>query len=243
MSSRSNEERVSVIRGLLFDKDGTLLDYEASWPPINREAGLLAAQGDAALAVRLLRAAGADPASGLAMADSLLAAGNTIELAQAWRSAGSPIPEIELVAGLDTLFQGAVSRMVPVCDLAGLFAELRRRDFALGIASSDSAAAVDATAAHFGLAPHLAFACGYDSGHGVKPEAGMVLGFCRATGLEPGEVAVIGDNGHDMEMGRAAGAGLRVAVLTGTGTRETLTPLSHHCIASIAQLEEVLLSI
>jgi hypothetical protein len=67
-----------VIRGLLFDKDGTLLDYEASWPPINREAGLLAAQGDAALASRLLRAAGADPATGLAVADSLLAAGNTM---------------------------------------------------------------------------------------------------------------------------------------------------------------------
>jgi len=233
----------SAIRGLLFDKDGTLLDYEASWPPINREAGLLAAQGDAALAARLLRAAGADPQTGLALADSLLAAGNTSELAQAWRAAGSSIAEAGLVSGLDALFQGAVSRMVPVCDLAALFAGLRGRDLALGIASSDSAAAVDATAAHFGLSAHLAFSCGYDSGHGVKPEAGMALAFCRATGLDPGEIAVIGDNGHDMEMGRAAGAGLRIAVLTGTGTRETLTPLSHHCIASIAQLEEVLLSI
>lgn len=232
-----------MIRGLLFDKDGTLLDYGASWPPINLEASLLAAQGDAALATRLLRAAGADPRSGLAMADSLLAAGNTNELAQAWSCAGSPLPEADLVAALDLLFQGAVSRMVPVCDLAALFAGLRERDLALGIASSDSAAAVDATALHFGLAPHIAFACGYDSGHGVKPGPGMVLGFCAATGLHPSEIAVIGDNSHDMEMGRSAGAGLRVAVLTGTGTRETLTPLSHHCIASIAELHGVLPSI
>jgi phosphoglycolate phosphatase len=232
-----------MIRGLLFDKDGTLLDYEASWPPINREAGLLAAEGDAALAARLLRAGGAEPDTGIAMADSLLAAGSTVELASAWRAAGSPIPEARLVAALDVLFQSAVSRMVPVCDLAALFAGLRRRDLTLGIASSDSAAAVDATALHFGLAPHIAFACGYDSGHGVKPGPGMVLGFCRATGLDPSEVAVIGDNGHDMEMGHAAGVGLRIAVLTGTGTRETLTPLSHHCIASIATLEELLPSL
>ena len=233
----------ATIRGLLFDKDGTLLDYEASWPPINREAALLAAQGDAALAAKLLRAAGAEPETGQAAADSLLAAGNTVELAQAWCAAGSPIPEAELVVRLDELFQGAVARMMPVCDLAALFAGLRGRGLALGIASSDSEAAVSATAAHFGLSGHLAFSCGYDSGHGVKPGPGMVLGFCRATGLDPGEVAVIGDNGHDMAMGHAAGVGLRIAVLTGTGTRETLTPLSHHCIASIAGLEEVLPSI
>lgn len=233
----------SAIRGLLFDKDGTLLDYGASWPPINRDAALLAAGGDPALAARLLRSAGAAPDSGQAEADSLLAAGNTIELAQTWREAGSPLARGELVERLDALFQGAVARMVPVCDLAALFMRLRRRQLALGIASSDSALAVEATAAHFGLAPHLAFSCGYDSGHGVKPGPGMVLAFCRATGLAPGEVAVIGDNGHDMEMGHAAGAGLRIAVLTGTGTRETLTPLSHHCIASIAEIEEVLPSI
>lgn len=229
-----------TIRGLLFDKDGTLLDYAASWPPINLEAARLAAAGDGALAARLLRAGGAAPETGIAIADSLLAAGSTVELAQAWRAAGSPLPEPELVAAIDALFQGAVSRMVPVCDLPALFARLRRRDFAIGIASSDSAAAVEATAAHFGLAPHIKFACGYDSGHGVKPGPGMVHAFCAESGLAPQEVAVIGDNSHDMEMGHAARVGLRIAVLTGTGTRETLAPLSHHCIDSIALLEDVL---
>jgi phosphoglycolate phosphatase len=229
-----------TIRGLLFDKDGTLLDYAASWPPINREAGLLAAGGDHGLAARLLHAVGGDPATGLAAADSVLAAGNTRELALAWRQSGSPRPVAALTGELDALFQGAVARMVPVCDLGALFLRLRGRGLALGIASSDSAAAVTATAAHFGIATNIAFACGYDSGHGAKPEPGMVRAFCRETGLAPGEVAVIGDNSHDMEMGRAAGAGLRIAVLTGTGTRETLVPISDLCIASIAGLEEVL---
>lgn len=230
------------IEGLLFDKDGTLLDYAASWPPINLDAGLLAADGDIELAARLLRLAGADPASGDAKADTLLAAGNTAELAQAWRAAGSPLPQAELARRLDQLFQSAVMRMVPVCDLAALFGRLRGRGLKLGIASSDSAIAVTATAAHFGLGETLAFACGYDSGHGAKPGPGMALAFCAATGLAPGRIAVIGDNRHDMEMGRSAGAGLRIAVLTGTGTRATLGPHCDLCLASIAGIEQALFS-
>lgn len=229
-----------AIRGLLFDKDGTLLDYAASWPPINREAGLLAADGDATLAARLLGIAGADAETGEAVADSLLAAGNTDELATAWTEAGSPVPRERLVQALDALFLGAVRRMVPVCDLAELFAALRSRSLSLGIASSDNHAAVAATAEHFGIAPHLGFACGYDSGHGAKPGPGMALAFCSATGLQPHEIAVIGDNSHDMEMGRSAGAGLRIGVLTGTGTRETLTPISDLCLASVAELTTAL---
>lgn len=229
-----------AIRGLLFDKDGTLLDYAASWPPINREAGMIAADGDAALAARFLRLAGADPETGAAAANSLMAAGNTQELARAWRGAGSPLAHERLVGALDALFLDAVPRMVPVCDLAALFAALRSRDLRLGIASSDNQAAVLATAAHFGIAPHLDFACGYDSGHGAKPEAGMALAFCEATGLGPHEIAVIGDNSHDMDMGRSAGAGLRIAVLTGTGTRETLGPISDLCLTSVAELETAL---
>jgi phosphoglycolate phosphatase len=227
----------SAIRGLLFDKDGTLLDYAASWPPINREAGLLAADGDAGLAADLLRLAGADPATGLAMADSLLATGNTLELAEAWHAGGSPLALTDLTIALDALFQRAVARMVPVCHLAELFGRLRGTGFALGIASNDSIAAVTATAAHFGITDSLAFMTGYDSGHGAKPEAGMVLAFCAATRLDPSEIAMIGDSRHDMEMGRAAGAGLRIGVLTGAGTRETLEPISDLCLDSIAELE------
>src|SRR5690606_36764625 len=62
-----------MIKGLLFDKDGTLLDYEASCPPINLEAAHLAARGDDALPARLLRAGGAEPETGIAVADSLFA--------------------------------------------------------------------------------------------------------------------------------------------------------------------------
>jgi phosphoglycolate phosphatase len=229
-----------AIRGILFDKDGTLIDYQASWAPTNLGAGRLAAVGDAEMAARLLTIAGVDPASGYATSDGLLASGNTEDVARAWAEAGAPFGVAELTERLDSLFRSAVVAAVPVCDLAALFASLTRRGLALGIASSDSDAAVAATAERFGLEPHLAFQCGYDSGHGPKPQRGMVDGFCAATGLSPEAVAVVGDSSHDMHMAAAAGAGLRIAVLTGAGSAETLRPLSHLLLPSIAGLDQAL---
>lgn len=229
-----------TISGILFDKDGTLIDYQASWAPTNLRAGRLAAKGDAELAARLLTVAGVDPATGYATSDGLLASGNTEDVAKAWVEAGVSSSVADLTERLDTLFQSAVVAAVPVCDLATLFASLTGRGLTLGIASSDSEAAVAATAERFCLEPHLAFLCGYDSGHGAKPGRGMVDGFCRATGLSADTVAVIGDSTHDMHMAAAAGAGLRVAVLTGAGSAETLRPLSHLLLPSIAGLEQAL---
>ncbi len=49
----------------------------------------------------------------------------------------------------------------------------------LGVATSDSAAGAHATLKSVGLGGQDFFVAGYDSGHGGKPEAGMVLAFCR----------------------------------------------------------------
>ena len=81
----------SPISGILFDKDGTLLDYARTWLPVNRELALFAAQGDGVLADRLLSACGMDPVSGYVVPDSLLAAGNTVEIATGFVEAGSPL--------------------------------------------------------------------------------------------------------------------------------------------------------
>ena len=97
-----------IIRGVLFDKDGTLINYQASWAPTNLSAGRLASEGDAELAARLLIIAGVDPATGYATSDGLLASGNTEDVAQAWTEAGSPFGTAELTERLDILFRSAV---------------------------------------------------------------------------------------------------------------------------------------
>jgi haloacid dehalogenase superfamily, subfamily IA, variant 1 with third motif having Dx(3-4)D or Dx(3-4)E len=228
------------IRAVLFDKDGTLLDFQKTWGPMLRVAADLAARGDRELARRLLVVGGMDPDSGITAADSVLAAGNTAEIALRWIEEGSPVDFDSLVEELDGVFTGAVGEAVVVTDLLAFFSRLKARGLATGIASSDSETAIRLLIARFGMEEVVDFVAGYDSGHGVKPQAGMLLAFAEAVGVSPAEVAMVGDNLHDMAMAAAAGAGARFGVLTGTGTRETLAAMSDACLASIEELEGIL---
>ncbi len=230
-----------TIKGILFDKDGTLLDFNATWVPANRAAALVVASGDEALAAKLLRAGGQDEAAGVVASGSLLATANTPQLAAAWGELAPDHGLGDLVRVIDEVFQreGAKSA-VAVPDLAAILQRLRERDLALGIATSDSHAGTLATLEPFGVLGQFGFTAGYDSGFGSKPGPGMVLGFCQATGLTPEEVMVVGDNPHDLEMGRRAGVGLCVGVLTGNSGPEQLSGLADHVIDSIADIEGLL---
>lgn len=226
-----------AIRGILFDKDGTLLDFQKTWGPMNAEAALFAAGGDRSLARRLLTVAGTDPDTLVTKPDSLLAAASNAEIASAWVAAGSPFEAGALLAALDQRFTEGAANAVPVADLSRLFGRLSARGYVLGIASSDSEGAIRAMTRRFEIDGHLRFCAGYDSGHGRKPGPGMFNAFCAAAGIAPSEAAVVGDNLHDMDMAAAGGAGARIAVLTGTGTRQTLELHSDACLESIELLE------
>ena len=64
----------------------------------------------------------------------------------------------------------------------------------------------------------------------------MVLAFCAHMSLAAGSVVVVGDNRPDIEMGRNAGAGLCVGVLTGTSSRADLEAIADLVLDDIAAL-------
>ena len=65
-------------RAILFDKDGTLLDFEATWGPMYRALALELAEGDAARGMAMLVAGGLDAASGRVRSGSVLGAGTSV---------------------------------------------------------------------------------------------------------------------------------------------------------------------
>jgi phosphoglycolate phosphatase len=98
------------LKAILFDKDGTLVDFDRTWAETNRKSALLAADGDAALADRLLRACGMDPQTGATSGDSMFAAANAAEIAAHMVAHGSPYDAVDLGAMLDAVFvEGAES--------------------------------------------------------------------------------------------------------------------------------------
>ncbi len=202
--------RELAIRGVLFDKDGTLADFAATWPPAYRAAAaeLADAARDPALAGRLLRLAGYDEHGGLDPG-SLLACGTNDEIATLWAARPELAGVADVARRIDRVFHEHARRApTTVADLGGLLRRLRARGLALGIATNDSTAAVEAWTEAAGLADLFDFVAGADAGHGFKPEPGMVHAFCAATGLDPREVALVGDAVHDLKTARAAGCGL-----------------------------------
>lgn len=232
---------MEAIKGVLFDKDGTLLDFAATWLPSFREAAL-AVTGKADDRIeRLLAVGGYNTETQTVAAGSLFAAGNNAEIAAAWADLLPDSDVAVLTRRLDQIFTEIGTRYAtPVAEVAPLLARLKARGLRLGVATSDSLQGARATLADFGILEQLDFLAGYDSGYGIKPEPGMVQGFCRETRLQAHEVAVVGDNLHDLEMGRRAGAGLLVGVLTGNGTEADLAPHADHVLESVVGLDGLL---
>jgi phosphoglycolate phosphatase len=226
-----------TIRGILLDKDGTVVDYWRTWLPVNRAAALHAALGDDALAAELLRLAGHDPETDRITPGAPLAAGDFMDIARAFAAHPDVAAASELVTGIERVFlQGAAAHSVLVDGARAAITALRRRGFRLGIATNDSAAGIEASLAQHGILNCFEFAAGFDSGYGAKPDPRMALAFCEAVGMAPQEVAVVGDAVHDLAMGRAAGVGLTVGVLSGTSGREDLAGLADVIVAGIAEL-------
>ena len=225
-------------RGIVFDKDGTLLDFNRTWLPIYRFAAREFAAGDEQLAEALLTHHGFQADTQRFIGGSLLAAGNNHQIAQQWAiQLASPGQVNDISQRLNQIFRerGAIEA-TPVNRLADTLAQLRHAGFRLGVATADSHAGIINTLQSFDVLDCFDFLAGYDSGHGVKPEPGMVLAFCEQTELSVEEIVMVGDNRHDIEMGRNAGAGLCVGVLTGTSTRDDLESIADVVLDDISAL-------
>jgi phosphoglycolate phosphatase len=232
-------------KGIVFDKDGTLIDFNPTWLPVYRYAALEFANNNRPLAAELLNQHGYDSGTGRFIGGSLLAAGNNHDIAHAWARHLTDVDdeiEIETMSvRLNQIFEQQVAlSATPVRGLKATLQYLTKAGLKLGVATSDSYQGIHNSLQSFDVISEFEFLSGYDSGHGLKPDPGMVLAFCAAMSLEPAEVIVIGDNRHDIEMGRNAQVGYCIGVLTGTSTRDELEDLADVVFDDITDLVKLI---
>jgi len=226
------------IRGILFDKDGTLFDFHQTWVVwfdlvISELSG-----GDAALKLKLAESCGFDLPEQRFVAGSLIVIATAQEVNNALMACLPAISEAEI----DAVARKHLANLphFPVCDLRPLLELLRTRGFILGLATNDYVEGAEVQLQEAGVRDLFDFICGYDSGFGAKPGPGMIKGFCAKTGLRPAEVAVVGDSVHDLEAGQAAQVALNIGVLTGPATISELHPASDVVLADISGIPELL---
>ena len=221
------------IKGLCFDKDGTLFDFTATWSAWAQAFLRRAAGGDDAFAARMGEAIGFDLNAGRFAPSSIAIAGTAAECA-AVLAPYLPALSLDDILAMSNE-EASRAPQVEVVPLIPLLRQFRARGLSLGIATNDSEAPAHEHLAAAGITDMVDFVAGYDSGYGGKPEAGQLLAFAAAVDLPPEQIIMVGDSTHDLSAGHAARM-RTIAVLTGIATADTLAPLADVVLRDIGEI-------
>lgn len=237
---------MSRLRGILFDKDGTLIDFDGTWGPAAYAVMATLAEGDRSALDRLMTVSHYVEDERRFLPTSPLIAGSSAAYGPLWADALGRRSEPAFFAEMDRMFrQEGLRFLTPIGEPARVAEALAAAGYALGIATNDAEASARAQSRVLGLDGHLDFIAGYDSGYGHKPDPGMVEAFAASLSVPAGEIALVGDSAYDLVAARAAGA-VAIAVLSGpagAAARAELEPLADHVIGSIADLPDLLASL
>lgn len=222
-----------MIKGIVFDKDGTLFDFNATWGAwahglIEKEAG-----GDPETVLALSKSLGYSLETRRFLPGSVVIAEPVDKIAQAVTRV---MPELEtdaLIARMNA--EASQVPQVEATPLVSFVKDLKALGLVLGVATNDGEAPARHHLSTAGILEDMAFVAGYDSGYGSKPGAGQVLGFCDAVDLKPDQVIMVGDSLHDLCAAQAAGV-RGIGVLTGPATADELAPAATAVLPSIAAL-------
>lgn len=225
---------MSEIRGIIFDKDGTLFDFGATWGAWTSAFLSELSGGDDGLATRLGRAVGFDVIYKTFQPNSVVIAGTPDEIAAALLPHLPGESLTALVSRMNTA--AADTPLVEAVPLRPLLTVLHQQQgLKIGLATNDGELPARAHLAASGIADEFDFVAGSDSGFGAKPKPGMLLAFAKQFGLSPQNIAMIGDSLHDLSAARSAGMHA-VAVLTGPATERELAPLADVVLPDIGHL-------
>jgi phosphoglycolate phosphatase len=195
-------------RGIVFDKDGTLVELHARWVPFFRGfAGDVAAHwGSGILEEELLAVLGVDAARLVPDGPAAVETGRQVRdrlVHELVARGGEP-------AAARSLVERAYGRarhgpIVPLGDVVAAFEAFSARGVSIGVATSDDRTTTIGELEVLGVTAHVsALRCGDDAGP-AKPDPDVLLSICAQWSLPPSAVVFVGDSRQDLDTARAAG--------------------------------------
>ena len=235
---------------VIFDKDGTLVDFAHLWG--RKTAAAVAAlvaqtgRGDD-LRRDLYAGLGYDPAADRFDAHSpvltaplgklyTLVAGVLYRHGWGWLDAELTV-ERSFVPAMEAAFSPDLIR--PTAALPPLFGALAATGLPLAVLTADDHAPTATTLTWLEIAHHVRWIVGADDPYPHKPAPEAIWALCAKAGVDPAQTAMVGDSTTDMVMAQRAGVGLRVAVLSGLMDAATLAPHADVVLGSVGEIRPV----
>ncbi|PJE35497.1 phosphatase [Pseudooceanicola lipolyticus] len=221
------------VDAILFDKDGTLFDFGATWEGWAESFLLRATGGDRPRAARIGQHIGFDLQARRFEPGSIVIAGTPDEVTERLLPHFPDRGFDDILRMLNEEAENAPqAEAVPLLPLLGRLRDLGLR---LGVATNDAEAPALVHLEAAGVRGYFDFIAGCDSGHGAKPQPGQLLAFAERIGLAPDRIVMVGDSTHDLIAGRSAGM-QTVAVLTGLAEAAVLAPYADAVLPDIGHL-------
>jgi phosphoglycolate phosphatase-like HAD superfamily hydrolase len=229
---------------VVFDKDGTLIDFHWLWGQRVRAAtDAVTRSTDTPFALRtdIFAALGYDPTSSLTRADAPLAVApmeklSTLVAGVLYRNGIGWHEAEELVAQTFAPALGTTPDSDQIRahgNLRALFTELKSAGIRIALLTTDNRAATEATLPILGVEALVdAVICG-DDPVAAKPSPVPLLKLGRQFSVHPDRIMMVGDTVCDMMTGRNAEVGCCLAVRTGASEQEALAACAHAVVDSV----------
>lgn len=236
-------------RLIIFDKDGTLIDFSATWVPLIRKrvVFLLKKLGEnKGLEAFLLKSWGIDPVSGKVdprgpcpvspRGDEIII--GTMALYQhgyPWDEAKQWVSQAFDEADADGDWR---EKVVPIKGIQTFLSGLKRDGFYTALATNDERKDTEAILNHLSMDGLFDVVLCSGEVSPAKPHPETIFTVCRKLSVHPYEAVMVGDSVTDMMMGKRAGVALTVGILEGGVTpREELEKVADLVVNSIRDLK------
>ena len=221
-----------MFQAVLFDKDGTLVDFHGTWDAAIADA-LRATAVDERMLHEAATALGFDLESDTIRPGSVLIAESNDVIFEVV----APILDAQKL--FETAFERSMETVAPAAGLPAALQELRAKGVVLGVATNDYESVTTTQLATLGWDGLFDTIVGSDSGYGAKPQPGMIHGALERLATAPADAAMVGDTAHDIEAGRRAGV-TTVLVTNGQSPDARTAAEANVVIADLCELPDAL---